>query len=333
VSGVRAIFWADCGAGVGLGHIGRTAAVAGAWLAAGHEPVIVLPESRGEDLIAGESLPAPRVGNVQALVADGVRAGAAIAVLDSYRLEPGVVAALRARGMKVAAFDDHGRDDAGADVVINGAPGAEARMPARRPRAVYLLGAAFFPLRRAFAMLRQPRVVNDTVGAVVATAGGEDVHGRLRLMVEAALTAFPEARVRAASVPGAVLDGLPPRVDVTAAGSRLAACLQTADVVVCGGGQTLVEAAALGTPAAAMVLGEDQRSQHGAMVAAGAALDAGSWDQPLERQRAALAAALAVMAAGAVRSAMSQRGRALVDGNGAARVASALAGVAAGRVS
>jgi spore coat polysaccharide biosynthesis predicted glycosyltransferase SpsG len=320
------MLWADCGAGVGLGHVGRAPP-------RGDEAMMMLPEADGEELIAGESLPAPRAGDFQEFVAHALRTHADIAVLDSYRLPPGAATALRSRGITVAAFDDEGRDDAAADVIINGAPGADARIERRRADATYLVGAAFFPLRRALAGLRRPRSISDTVGAVVATVGGEDVHGCLRQMVEASLAAFPGATVRAVRVRGASLEGLPAHVDVSPADSRFGASLQAADVVVCGGGQTLVEAAALGTPAAAMLLGEDQRSQHRAVVAAGAAVDAGSWEQPRERQRAMLAGALTAIAPREVRRAMSESGRALIDGGGAARVAAALAGVAAGRTS
>src|SRR5689334_12031509 len=138
------MFWADCGTGVGLGHIGRSAAVAAAWIAAGHEAVLMLPERGGEELMAGESLPPARVGDFAEFAAQAARSGARVAVLDSYRLPPDAATRVRRPGVAVAAFDDDGGDVLGADVVINGAPGAESRGLPRRPDARYLLGARFF---------------------------------------------------------------------------------------------------------------------------------------------------------------------------------------------
>jgi spore coat polysaccharide biosynthesis predicted glycosyltransferase SpsG len=329
---MRAMFWADCGTGAGLGHVSRTAAVAGAWRAAGHDAVIVLPERRGDDLIAGEGVDPARVDTFDAFVAQSARDAADLVVVDSYRLPPSAGPALRQAGATVAAFDDDGGDALLADVVINGAPGAVVRNGHRRGGASYVVGPEFFPLRRALAASRGDRVIAGAVATVVATAGGEDVHGLLRLMVEAALDAFAAARVFAAAVPGARLDGLPPRVEVGPAGAALAARLRDADVAVCGGGQTLVEAAALGTPAAAVLLGDDQRLQRAAVLAAGAAVDGGEWRQPAGAMRDALAGRLKAMAPEAVRRAMSAAGQALVDGRGAARIAAALA-AAAGRKS
>lgn len=328
---MRALFWADCGAGAGLGHVARVAAVTGAWRTAGHEGSIVLPERAGQHLLAGEDAGRPRVEAFAAFVARCARDRPAIALVDSYRLPASAATELRATGVRVAAFDDHGADALAADVVIDGAPGAERRERVRRPGVTYLLGADFFPLRRAVSARRVARATAVRVRRIVATAGGEDVHGRLRTMIEAALDAFDEARIVTIAVPNAALEDLPARVEVGLMGSPLDDALSGADMVVCGGGQTLVEAAALGTPAVAVLLGEDQRAQHGAVVAAGAADGGGEWTQETGALRGSLVAAMTRLGPATTRQAMSEAGRALIDGRGASRIAAALARVPAGQ--
>jgi spore coat polysaccharide biosynthesis predicted glycosyltransferase SpsG len=97
--------------------------------------------------------------------------------------------------------------------------------------------------------------------------------------------------------------------------------VRAADIIVCGGGQSLIEAAAAGTPAAAIVLGDDQRPQRAAVIAAGAAVDGGDWRlEPAERD-ARLGRALELLRPPEARERMSARGRALVDGAGAQRIA------------
>lgn len=326
---MRALFWADCGAGVGLGHLARVAALAGAWRAAGHEESIVVPADGGGRLLAGEGAAPARIESFDAFVARCAGERPAVAVVDSYRLPASAGADLRATGIMVGAFDDQATDPLGAEVVIDGAPGAERRERIRRGGVTYLLGARFFPLRRALSAQRVTRAVDERVRRLVVTAGGEDVHGRLRTMIDAVLEAFAEARIFTVAVPGAALDGMPARVEVGVTGSPLDSVLADADVVVCGGGQTLVEAASLGTPAVAVLLGEDQRAQHAAIVAAGAALAGGNWTQREEELRASLAGALRMVTSAVTRRRMRESGRALLDGQGASRLAAALATAAA----
>jgi spore coat polysaccharide biosynthesis predicted glycosyltransferase SpsG len=120
---------------------------------------------------------------------------------------------------------------------------------------------------------------------------------------------------------GTGLEGLPDRCEVRHAPPDYADLVRGADVIVCGGGQSLIEAAAAGTPAAAIVLGDDQRPQRAAVIAAGAAVDGGDWRLAAAERDARLGDALELLRPRAARVCMSARGRALVDGAGAERIA------------
>jgi spore coat polysaccharide biosynthesis predicted glycosyltransferase SpsG len=161
---------------------------------------------------------------------------------------------------------------------------------------------------------------------VLVTVGGEDVHGLLRPLMRTARRAFSGARV--VGVCGTRSSDSSVEDDIRYAPADYADLVGSADVIVCGGGQTLVEAAATGTPAAALVLGDDQRPQLRAVARAGACVEAGSWDAAAEVRERQLESALSSLCDPAARKRMSRNGRALVDGLGAGRVAEAIAALA-----
>ena len=96
-----------------------------------------------------------------------------------------------------------------------------------------------------------------------------------------------------------------------------------ADLAVSGAGVTLCELAATATPTVAIALADNQRPNFDAFARAGAAVPAGGAGDP--DLIAGIAAAVRSLADDAVRRrAVGARGRALVDGQGAMRVARAI---------
>jgi spore coat polysaccharide biosynthesis predicted glycosyltransferase SpsG len=172
-------------------------------------------------------------------------------------------------------------------------------------------------------------VIPARVSRVLVTVGGEDVHGLLRRLMRSARLAFTDAQI--IGVCGEPARDTDPVEDIRHAPVDYADLVRSADVMVCGGGQTLVEAAATGTPAAALVLGEDQRPQLRAVASAGACLDAGAWNMPPDAREQQLQSALTSIRDVTVRTLMSRRGRALVDHCGASRIAAAIAALASRR--
>jgi spore coat polysaccharide biosynthesis predicted glycosyltransferase SpsG len=134
-----------------------------------------------------------------------------------------------------------------------------------------------------------------------------------------AATAFPLAHVTVVGRDGPTSVAWPDRCDVRQAPADYPDLVRHADVIICGGGQSLIEAAAVGTPAAALLLGDDQFRQRAAMIAAGAAADGGDWRTT--NADAELQGALESLRDAGSRTRMSSRGRALVDGRGADRLA------------
>lgn len=99
-----------------------------------------------------------------------------------------------------------------------------------------------------------------------------------------------------------------------------------ADLAICGGGQTTYELAASGTPAVAIQIADNQSLTLEQLAIAGTLIHAGSVRDPDLAARVTAALTL-LSSAPETRKALGYRGRALVDGQGATRVARAVAEV------
>jgi CMP-N-acetylneuraminic acid synthetase len=185
-----------------------------------------------------------------------------------------------------------------------------------------------------FAILRshfqgRPKELRETPRLLLLSFGGSDPQG-LTLRAARALADLPEA-VEIVAVTGpafadpqrleALVGTLPRALRQVHAvpGGHIADLMQQADVVVCSGGMSVYEIAALGTPG--IVLGqnarEDERMRTFARNGTVEYLGLGS-EVPDATLRQAV---LALLGDAERRRAMSGRGRALVDGLGATRTA------------
>jgi spore coat polysaccharide biosynthesis predicted glycosyltransferase SpsG len=291
--------FADGGADAGLGHIGRSTAVACALEQIG-QPVrcwgLGLPEPLTMDGI--EWQPAPLTGVPAPENAAGV-------VVDSYR----VPAAEIAGGKPLVCMHDRGEVPPEAVLVVAPA-GADA--PDR------LTGLDHACLRRAYWDC-PPRAVEPVVGDVLVAAGGGPLIREALRFATSAHEIVPGARVRVVSGPYADVE-VPPGVELLRAPPSLREAFTAADVVITAGGQTALEAAACGTPAAVVPLVENQRTNAERLARAGAA----ALFMPDEADER-LPAILAELAPAEVRQRLADAGQRSVDGKGALRVARAIA--------
>jgi spore coat polysaccharide biosynthesis predicted glycosyltransferase SpsG len=276
---------ADAGADAGLGHLSRCSAIAAVLRRNGHtvrcraygahSPV----ERYG---VGWEPLPSP----------GPIAVDERVLVLDSYHVGAHEQAAL-GRDHQLVLLHDAGTIPAGALAIVT--RGRQA-----------CLGPDYWDA--------PPRRVRDEVKAVLVTTGGgaagASLGARLAGAVRSALSSVNVALVTGPFARTSPLDG----VRVVAGASSLAGELAAADLVVSGAGQTMLEAAALGTPCVALVIAENQRRQADEMAAAGAADVVGDED-------AAVARVVALAADRPVRQALAQHGQAAIDGGGARRVA------------
>jgi UDP-2,4-diacetamido-2,4,6-trideoxy-beta-L-altropyranose hydrolase len=246
------------------------------------------------------------------VIGDGAVVGD-IVLVDSYRMRADDRS--RVRADTVIAIDDIERDLA-VELVIDPDPGADARV--HSTAAAVVAGAPYAlvdPGLREFT----PAAIRDGVRRVLVTTGGADAEGLGARVASGIADALPGTEIRQVVGPwGRGTDD--DRVEAVYAPEGLGPELAAADVVVTAGGVTMLEACCLGRPVVAFAIAEGQsRALAGAaQVGAVVAVDVAS--------AADVAARLARDVDARRRFANSAR--VLVDGQGSARVAAVIAGMA-----
>jgi len=299
-----AIVVADGGLDAGLGHIARSSAIAVALSDAGLGVrcfALGAEAPLGCDGVTWEPLAAFRDAPLDA---------AAVVVLDSYRLPVGDVdAAVEATPLVVLHDQERAPDSA---VLVVAAGSSRPSGPGR------LAGLEYACLRPAFWSPRERAVAARINRILVTTGGGDAVSGLGATLAAAARDALPETTVTLVRGPYGT-GGAPSGIELLEAPDSLHDALRDADIIVSTGGQTLLEAAALGTPAIAVVAVENQRAQATQLAELGAV-------RLLELPGEGLPALLRELDASAeARASLARNAQAAVDGRGAQRVAARIA--------
>lgn len=331
---MRALFRADAGA-AGAGHVMRCLGLAQALVDHGDVPTLATAtpdapavatwRAQGLAVVPLDAAPASEAD----LASTAARARAAdVVVLDGYAFDARYRAGLRAEA-PLAAFDDLGHGGP-ADLAINPNPGGERL--AYPGAADVAAGLAWAPLRRevraARARAAERRPDPAAMPLALVTFGGHDAEN-LALVALHALADAP-LQVRAFCTGGD--DALAAARAFAAGHARLAAepagdllaALAEADLVLCAGGVTPLEACAVGVCAVVVVLAENQQPGAEALRAAGAIdVATGIADGAARLGRWA--------ADPGARAAMREIQRRLVDGCGAERLAERVRALAAAR--
>lgn len=316
----RALLVADCGAGVGLGHLERMLALADA-LHPDVDPVLAVPtgdaglrrrvDARGHRVVeAGGDSPS----RAEALAASH----SSVIVLDGYVFDVALQARLRQRAPLVVV-DDLGQP-ATCDIGVNPSAGGETMRPVGAD--AFLGGAAYALLRTAYAQAREIVLGRGrALRSILLSTGATDPHGIIERVAGELLAGDPtldllvvvgDAEPRGAAIPQ------PRRRDLLAPAS-LADALASATVYVGAAGTTALQAACVGIPAVITAAAGNQERPAAALGAAGCAL--------VSRAEDLAARCLSLLDDPAGCEEMARRGRALVDGQGAARVADAVRGL------
>jgi spore coat polysaccharide biosynthesis predicted glycosyltransferase SpsG len=301
LSPTRVLVLADGAPAAGRGHLSRCSGVVAALRSLG-------VATRAMALDAIDDLAVDGVEWARGTPAEAARASSGLVVLgDTYRLDP---ATARGWGPGALAWFHDGRPARDvADVVVI-APRMASATDA--PGARVLGGFEHVSLRPG--MAPHARAPAPVPASVLVTLGATPTAPTIAL-ARLVAAAVPAATVRAVAcappVPG--LTVLPLR-------GTLADELERAEVLVCAGGQTSLEAAALGVPMVLLAIADNQRANVERLRSCGAALVAH------DGARAA-ACVRGLLGDAATRNAMSRAGRAAVDGHGAARIAAVLAGL------
>ncbi len=299
--GEEVLIVADAGPGAGLGHVARCSAIAAALRARGVESlrIAVGATQPPHSLLSWECVPA----------ADRIPASSPrVLLLDSYLLDPGAVRA-RARPQRLVVMHDDGPLADHSDLTITTDP----RLVGSRPQVVG--GLTMTCLGPTFWGLPAPTPVSDRIGRVLVTTGGGDPGGHAVHLAVGLQRALSGTEVTLVRGPQAAFDD-PAEVRVLDRPRSLLEPLMRADLAVTSAGSTLLEALAVGTPALAVILADNQRPTADALAARGATALYAPADVP------AIVAAVAQLSRDPrAREQCVRRGRELVDGHGALRVA------------
>jgi UDP-2,4-diacetamido-2,4,6-trideoxy-beta-L-altropyranose hydrolase len=252
-------------------------------------------------------------------------------VVDSYAVAPASFSAWRRRVGALVAVDDLADRDLDVDMVVNGSPYAAQLRYRTAAGAQLLLGPRYALLRPHFRDLPAHHAA-ASVARVLVTLGGADPQSSTPAVVEAVQRALPEAALDVVVGP---LFGPMPDLDRQAAGDRarlrihrdlddLSALMSSVELAVSGGGQTLYELAATGVPTVALCLADNQEPNIAALAGV-SLLSAGRLaESAADRFRSVEEGCRQLAADPALRERMSDAGRSLIDGRGAARVADAI---------
>jgi UDP-2,4-diacetamido-2,4,6-trideoxy-beta-L-altropyranose hydrolase len=333
---------ADANAAMGSGHVMRCLALVQAWDGRGG-PVWFLSRSRNPTLLqrieaaGAEFLSLPPDASVhldlQSTLTLLAELKAAYVVLDGYEFDFEYQRAVRTGGGRLLVIDDTvrlARYDA--DILLNQNLGAAQLKYNCNSDALVLLGPEYALLRREFTFWRSRlHTVPETARKILVTLGGSDPDN-VTLKVIQALRRLEIARLEIRVVAGPAnphIDELsdaavafPGRLELLNAVADMAPLMAWADLAVTGAGSTCWELACLGLPAVSLVMAENQRGIAEELGAAGVVFNLG-WHEDVTAERIANAVD-GLLFSSFRRLRMSQKGRALVDGKGAERVASVL---------
>jgi spore coat polysaccharide biosynthesis predicted glycosyltransferase SpsG len=317
---LRCVFRVAAGPRIGFGHLLRARALSRAF--GQRRPVVSVRGGRAARATAralGCELLASRARQLE---------HAHVLIVDDPSPRAGGAWIRRAQraGVATVAVHDAGTGAPGADVTVDGSLVATKTRPRANSR---LAGPSFCILDPVVARMRQfPKQSRRQPVVLVSLGGGGQIRRHAALIVEEISRLCPTVTIRVAAGLGT---GRLPRLsggEWVAYPQGLAGALRDADVAVVAGGVTLYEACALGTPAVATAVVSAQRYSIDAFVDAGAALDGGHIGiAPAVAAESVAIAVARLVGDAAARRCLAAKARRLVDGSGAARVATHIARV------
>ncbi|MEA5479322.1 UDP-2,4-diacetamido-2,4,6-trideoxy-beta-L-altropyranose hydrolase [Pseudanabaena galeata UHCC 0370] len=335
------IIRADASATIGTGHIMRCIALAQAWQDQGgkvvfllaHKPSVLENKLRSQGIeVSYLSVEAGSDEDAYQTV-DFIRQFAAQwVVVDGYHFGTEYQKIIKDSGTRLLFIDDFGHaDHYYADLVLNQNISANQKLYINRePYTKLLLGTEYTLLRREFWQWRDwQREVNPIASKILITLGGSDPDN-VTLKVIQALNLLNKDKLETIVVIG----GSNPHYECLqkeVADASLAISLQRnvsnmpelmawADLAIAAGGSTNWELAFMGLPSLVITIADNQQAIAVELDRQGVIINLG-WHQDVTIEQISLVLR-ELIGDRHKREDMSKKGRKLVDGNGASRVAS-----------
>lgn len=308
------VIYTEGGRANGLGHVSRCSAYARYRLEQGGRVLWMLD---GDDLAT-------------AMIADGgeVRIGAwqedpaalpdlrpVVAIVDSYRVTPTVIAAIADQATTPVFIDDLQRLTYPRGLVVH--PALDP-VPLRPDGAEWLTGPSWQPLRPAFWSVALRGPVRPVVERVVVTLGGSDLHGLGATIVRRVSETLPGARIDWVTGEGTVAPAPGVTVHRHLSDQAMAALMLEADLAVSAAGTTTFELARCGVPTVLLGVADNQQPNLDHWPDLCGFIDAGRWDAADRDKR--IDEGIDRLRDPRVRRTITDRAGTVVDGQGVRRL-------------
>jgi UDP-2,4-diacetamido-2,4,6-trideoxy-beta-L-altropyranose hydrolase len=339
---------ADASIAMGTGHIMRMIALAQAWREDGGEAVFLCAEITPalEERVRVEGFSLEKLAVVpggkedleatcSAVSRHGGKPSPVAVALDGYQFGSDFQRGVKATGCRSLLVDDYGHADFyHADLVLNQNICAQAPLYASRGDATkLLLGPEYALLRREFLQFQSGAGdIPERAAKLLVTLGGADADNVTKRVIDGLAGSGLEVKVAVggsnphlASLRQAEEDASrgDTKVDLVVNSSDMPQLMAWADFAVAAAGSTSWELAFSGLPTLFIILAGNQAENAWEMERQGFALCLGEHSQFDEKRFHG--SVLSLAADRSLRAGFASRGRELVDGRGAARVARALA--------
>jgi len=308
------VIFTEGGRARGLGHVSRCSAYARYRLEQGGRVLWLLD---GDDLAtamiadSGEV----RIGPWQDDPAALPDLRPAVAIVDSYRVSPAVIAAIADQATTPIFIDDLQRLSYPRGLVVHPALDPAPLSP---DGAEWLTGPSWQPLRPAFWSVAMRGPVRPVVERVLVTLGGSELQDLGGAIVAEVAAAFPGARIDRVTGDGTV----PPQAGVTVhrrlSDQAMADLMLEADLAVSAAGTTTFELARCGVPAVLLGVADNQQPNLDHWPGLCGFIDAGRRDAADRDRR--IRAGLERLRDPRVRRTITDRAEATMDGQGVRRL-------------
>jgi UDP-2,4-diacetamido-2,4,6-trideoxy-beta-L-altropyranose hydrolase len=284
---MKILFLTECGEDIGFGHLTRCQSIAQASETFGAIISFVVsvrgmkPQLPDNSQIHDWYEPTP---DILSLID-----GSSLVIIDSYVVTQLQVANILKSHPVVAVIDDYHRRTYHQGIIIDWTVGAESYAYSDKMSGVrYLLGSKYCALRSAFWQGTQVRKYLPGIARILITLGGSDVKCLTGPVIYKLMESFPDTALDVVIGPGVrdhtFVHNLKRQnvlINFGCDDNEMRALMETADIAICGGGQTLYEMAATGLPPIVVQLIENQQDDVREFARIGFATSVGRWDDPM----------------------------------------------------
>ncbi len=336
---MKTLFRVDASRRIGIGHLRRCLALAEALRKRGCDPIFL---TKDFDKMALSLIKHDGFNKVELMESDvnldndlamlrstAVKYRADFVIADSYSFDDNYYRKLKSSGLGLLVIDDLAEGRFTADIVLNQNICAEALDYPAKTEAKLLLGPRYALLKNDFAAKKDSYHPSGQLKKILIMLGGGINKNTLVIKIIKAVSSIKghkfDIRVIAKIEPRTkeaikkVLKDKDISYKLKGFSNNIFEDMLWADLVICGGGSTTYELCSLGVPFMTFVLAPNQRLNAESLEKGGVSINLG-WHKA-SRQTIIRDRVMDLMHGFSKRAKMSRRGRSLVDGLGAGRVA------------